>query len=264
MSHKSVPPHQCQIYALFDENGCVNYVGRTARHIRFRLNEHRQVLGFTPAYQIIDRCTENCDLVEKAWIEHYRDRGCKLRNIAYGQGPHFLSEAARAKLSGPKGPRGPEVSERMSVAQKLRWSRYTPEKREAVQAALKRGQKKVPKEVRECIGRMGAERQREIWTPEQRRARAAKISATLRANPEPCSAGGKKAVSNQPPDHMQRMNEGVQEFWSELRADPERYREYLKNRGASISKAKKAAPDSWPERDAATGRFKKRNPKDDA
>jgi hypothetical protein len=35
--------HECQIYVLFDENGAVNYVGRTARAIKWRMYEHRQV-----------------------------------------------------------------------------------------------------------------------------------------------------------------------------------------------------------------------------
>jgi len=57
--------HECQIYILYDQNGVVDYVGRTNRFIKKRMYEHKQVLGYTPRYEVIDRCSENCRDVGK-------------------------------------------------------------------------------------------------------------------------------------------------------------------------------------------------------
>jgi len=62
------------------------------------MSEHRQCLGFKPRYEIIDQCSVDCREVERKWIEHYKNLGFKLRNIYYGQGPHFLPEASIEKL----------------------------------------------------------------------------------------------------------------------------------------------------------------------
>ena len=90
--------HTCLIYLLYNEQGIIDYVGRSKDFGR-RLIEHRGVLGFRPKYEIIDSCSENCRNIEKFWICFYRGLGYKLRNIYYGQGPHCLSEEAKANLS---------------------------------------------------------------------------------------------------------------------------------------------------------------------
>lgn len=57
--------HVCQIYVLFNLDGEVDYVGRTARDIRKRLYEHKRKLGFTPQHEIVDRCSADCREVER-------------------------------------------------------------------------------------------------------------------------------------------------------------------------------------------------------
>lgn len=90
--------HVCLIYILFDKNGVIDYVGRTSRKNMKRIYEHKSVLGFRPKYEVIDQCSTDCRNVEKKWIDHYRDLGFKLRNVNFGQGPHFCDEQTKLKL----------------------------------------------------------------------------------------------------------------------------------------------------------------------
>ena len=182
-----------------------------------------------------------------------------LRNIAYGQGPHFLSQEARQKLSVfSSRPRPAGFSEKIKRAQKERWDSMTPERRAEMRGILKRAAAQIPREIRQAIGLKGAEWQRDNWTAEDRAKRSAKISATLKANPEAQSEAGKKAariIRHKYPGHQKKLTAAAQKFWQELKADPERYRAHVLALGEKISAAKKTRPDSWPNRDQTTGRF---------
>jgi GIY-YIG catalytic domain len=119
--------HVCQIYVLFNLDGEIDYVGRTARDIRKRLYEHKQKLGFMPQHEVIDRCSENCREVERRWIEHYRHLGAILRNISFGQGPHFAAESTRQKLREINTGRPVTWGAKISAAQKGRKKHWSAE-----------------------------------------------------------------------------------------------------------------------------------------
>lgn len=231
--------HTCLIYVLFDEQGKVNYVGRTRRKIDLRMNEHKEVLGFRPTFKIIDRCHSDCRNVERRWIEHYRKRGFSLRNINYGQGPHFLSPEAKQKLSirltGV--PKSAETRRKMSEAQKGRpknWSRsgyarvrksqfkpgrtWTPEQKAVIVAkAIERA--KFPETAAILMaGRLKA------LDPEVRERAGKSISAALKKHPRRTRRialnASKAAVSK------------VKQFWAELCKDPKRYQQFIQEREA--------------------------------
>lgn len=90
--------HKCQIYVLLNKDQEIDYVGRS-KNIKRRLQEHRTVLGYKPVFFIVDYCYENCKQVEDNWITFFREQGMQLRNIYSGQGPHFLSDEVRQRIS---------------------------------------------------------------------------------------------------------------------------------------------------------------------
>jgi len=238
-------PHACSIYVLFDENGKVNYVGRTRRPIKLRMYEHRSDLGFSPAFKIVATCSENCNQVEREWIDYFRERGHVLRNLAYGQGPHFLSAEARAKLAVLSArPKAPEVGRKIAQAQRERWAAMGASERDEMRVKFRNASKKIDPAKRSAIGRKSAIEGWNKWTPQERAIINAKISRTARANPEANRSAGRKSIEMKRaknPNFMDDLRGGVQRFWSDLRKDPVRLAEYLAKRGQAISIGKLAA-----------------------
>jgi hypothetical protein len=163
--------HECKIYVLFDSEGKVNYVGRTSRPIEKRMAEHRSVLGFEPAYRVIDQCSENCRDVERKWIEYYRERDYDLRNINYGQGPHFLPRESREKIALAFVGRPITWGEKIGDAQRGRPKQWSEEGRKKVaETQFKKGESswsKLSSEEREKR-RVAS---REAWKDPARAAR---------------------------------------------------------------------------------------------
>ena len=162
--------HVCQIYVLFNLDGEVNYVGRTKRDIRKRLTEHKRVLGYLPIHEIVDRCSENCREVERRWIERYRSLGCALRNISYGQGPHFCAESTREKLRMIFTGRPMTWGAKISATQKGQQRNWSDEGRRRVAATqFKPGESRLGSLSEEAQARHRAGSARAWTDPEKRR-----------------------------------------------------------------------------------------------
>lgn len=164
-------PHICRIYVLLNDDESVFYVGRTSRDPRRRMAEHKQTLGFTPRYKIIARCSKRCRDVERKWIEHYRGAGHQLRNISYGQGPHFLPESSREKLRSAFTGRPVTWGDKISSTQRGRKKEWSRAGRARVQSSqFKVGESawnKLSPEQQEKIRKAA----RDQWNDPERRAR---------------------------------------------------------------------------------------------
>lgn len=250
--------HTCEIYVLFSQNGEVDYVGRTRQGIKRRIAEHKSTLGYKPLYLVVDKCHTDCASIERRWIEYYRASGCKLRNIYFGQGPHYLSAEHRAKLAEAFRGRPVTWGAKISATQKGVKKDWSPEGRERVRSTqFSKGHSRWESLSAEAKERHrlkareqwdDPERRKRMTPPpearrwdrlseEQRRARAAKQSASLRANPnlKAIVARGAAALLAKDPDNMKRK---VTKFWEELRKDPVRYREWIDRRAKAIAEAK--------------------------
>ncbi len=247
--------HVCFIYVLFDQDGKVNYVGRSINPPR-RMNEHRRVLGTKPTFRIIDRTSDNCRNVERKWIEYFRTRGFILRNINYGQGPHFLSDAGKAKLSAAFKGRPNTWGDKISAAQKGIPKQWSEEGKARVQAGqFKKGERtwdKLSDEQKE----KNRQSSRDLWKDPDRRARMvagakgktlndSRLKAFhkgrdkwLKKNREQVvknAAAGAAALLAKDPENMSRR---ITKWWAEIKADPARYQEWLQRRATKIAQGK--------------------------
>jgi hypothetical protein len=214
--------HECKIYVLFDRRGKINYVGRTKRPLYQRMAEHKKLLGFRPTYRIIARCRTNCRNVERQWIAYYRKRGFKLRNIYYGQGPHFMSEASRMKLSLAFRGRPVTWGDKISAAQKGIKKNWSPLGRARVMATqFKQGENtwdRLTDDQKESL----RQRAREQWKDPAKAARMMNL---------------RLGSAWRTPDEQRQVTAKIKEWWRRLRADPERYREHIKRTRAAIIEA---------------------------
>lgn len=251
--------HQCQIYVLFDEGGRVNYVGRTARPIEKRMYEHRRVLGFKPRYRVIDCCSTDCRDVEKRWIDYYRERGYTLRNISYGQGPHFLPESSRKKIALAFIGRPVTWGDKIRAAQKgipknwsaegltkvkknqfkkgtCNWDSLSEEQKRSIRKVSSDNWKDPVKAGRMAKGLQVGSAHR---SAEERKRIGKKIRESQLARPdEDRAATGRPGGRAMHAAHPGLTSRAIKKFWEDLRKDPERYREYIDRRAASIAAAK--------------------------
>ena len=256
-----MPKHECKIYVLFDGKGRISYVGRTGRSIEKRINEHRTVLGFRPRFAIIDRCSENCREVEKGWIAHYRNKGTALRNVVPSSAHHFWPEHLRKRFARHE-PRRAETKRKLAESQKLRWASYTKEQRQSIVESIRAGQRRVPRKVREAIGRKGALIGWAKWTPEEREIINSKISQTILRDPTKQRDAGHKGGTTtiRKPGQLEKMRSGKEDFWRQLRADPKRYEEYVRNQAAKRKGTIAARGGmTWLVRDPKTGKYLRGN-----
>jgi hypothetical protein len=250
--------HVCQIYILYDEDGVIDYVGRTNRKTMKRMYEHKAVLGFMPKHEIVDACSTDCRNVEKKWIDHYRNLGFKLRNINYGQGPHYCSEETRKKLSEKFTGRPVTWADKISATQKGVKKNWSPEGEERIKATrFKKG--------RNSFALLSPERQeqrrekyKEVWRDPERAKRMASgriNDAWSKLSPDRQSEisefnrqkiknqvglaklGGEASQYKKDPKIASR---NATLFWEDLRKDPVRYREYIDRRAESIRVAREA------------------------
>lgn len=179
--------HVCQIYVLIASDGEPFYIGRTKRPLRFRMNEHKVVLGFMPRYRIVATCSSNCRKVEQRWIEKYRAAGYRLTNVYCGsQGSHFIPDSVRNKMSLAHRGRKITWAHKISAAQKGKPKNWSPEGRKRVQAA----QFKAGTNPLQAMSQESRERHRLAsvaqWankSEEERRQPALRLIAALRRDP---------------------------------------------------------------------------------
>lgn len=250
--------HICSIYVLFNKDGVIDYVGRTSRPPIMRMYEHKQVLGYLPKYEIVGHCSTNCRLVEKMWIDFYRESGHALRNVNYGQGTHFASPETREKISKESKRRPNTWGAKISATQKGVKKNWSPEGEERIRATrFKKGHSmfNAMTDEQKAIHRKSAS---DKWNDPERRKRMSKCHSAknswayisderkvelkekcrnrLLSIPDVHRRGAAALLAKDPDNMKRRMNK----FWEEIRKDPVRYREYIDNRAASIARAKGA------------------------
>lgn len=252
--------HVCYIYVLFNKDGVIDYVGRTSRLNMKRMYEHKAKLRYLPKYEIVDSCTTNCRLIEGVWIQHYRNLGYKLRNVSFGQGVHFVAESTRRILSEKLKGRPNTWGHKISATQKGVKKNWSAEGEQRVRSTQfkaghgsfnnlspdakerRRNSARAAWEDPERAARMASGRRNDAWSklsPERKAGIAEAMRNKALNDPrktEYARMGFAARIAKNPDAPRQMVNK----FWTDIRKDPVRYREFIDRRAAAIAATRAA------------------------